>query len=439
MPLTSDTVYSFDQAKGVMAEYIRSLAPSLAFTRIEIKIKPIDQIGWLSAQDASVKIFGANQDDSAAIAGIGEALNCAGKGKVNYKKIFKQLRSHLTPRYPYLQWYGGFSFDASKTAAGWGRFGSWRFVLPRFELARDKNKMIFCCNFAGRVDKSRIIKELSALNGSSTKGRLNMEVSRRKDCPQAADWANEVNEVLRSISRGKCRKVVLARKTDLFLKEMPDPWAMLKTLKKVTSGSYHFAFGFGPSVFLGASPERLYKRQGRTILSEALAGTKPANTTAKVLLQSVKDKHEHQLVVEAIAYGLKHLCGDFTLDSKPGIKTLSNGHHLNTKFQGQLKEGVRDEDILELLHPTPALGGVPRDFALQYIRRKEPFARGWYAGPLGYVGFDWAEFVVGIRSGLINGKCLSVFAGAGIVAGSGSDDEWNEIENKISNFIKIIK
>ena len=123
----------------------------------------------------------------------------------------------------------------------------------------------------------------------------------------------------------------------------------------------------------------------------------------------------------------------------PGILTLPNGHHLITKFQGQLKDGINDEDILQFLHPTPALGGTPRKQAMDIIRKLEGFSRGWYGAPIGYVGLDWAEFVVGIRSGLVRGKNLSVFAGAGIVQGSEAQAEWDEVENKISNFIKIIQ
>ena len=135
----------------------------------------------------------------------------------------------------------------------------------------------------------------------------------------------------------------------------------------------------------------------------------------------------------------KVFCTSFNREKCPKILTLSNGHHLITKFQGQLKDGINDEDILQFLHPTPALGGAPRKQAMAIIRKLEGFSRGWYGAPVGYVGLDWAEFVVGIRSGLARGKKLSIFAGAGIVQGSQAAGEWDEVENKISNFIKIIR
>ena len=175
------------------------------------------------------------------------------------------------------------------------------------------------------------------------------------------------------------------------------------------------------------------------IESEALAGTMPKSTHPKQLRNSGKNKREHALVVDAINASFKEFCTGFSRDKHPGVLTLPNGHHLITKFQGQLKDGINDEDILQFLHPTPALGGVPRQQAMAIIRKLEGFSRGWYGAPIGYVGLDWAEFVVGIRSGFLRSKRLSVFAGAGIVQGSEAQSEWDEVENKISNFIKIIR
>lgn len=91
---------------------------------------------------------------------------------------------------------------------------------------------------------------------------------------------------------------------------------------------------------------------------------------------------------------------------------------------------------MSYLHPTPAVGGFPREAALREIAALEPFDRGWYAGPIGWVGKDAAEFAVAIRSGLVAGDRVNLYSGAGIVPGSSPDKEWEEIENKIGNFIK---
>jgi len=409
--------------------------------RIEIKIKPIDPLAWLAAQDNAVKIYGANQDDSAAIAGIGEAACVRGSGRVNYPSVFRNLRKYLRPQYPYLQWYGGFCFDDRAP-------GSFRFVLPRFELARDRGKMIFCCNLIGPLSPAafgRIIRDLDRFPEKASLKNSALKAVLRRDNPSSKQWEKNIRGVLSAIERGKYHKVVLARKTILTFVDILNPWVMLKRLRKVTLNSYHFCFQFGPSVFLGASPERLYKRQGRRVLSEAVAGTcRRGRTSAEdrrlkiALARSPKNAHEHALVVGSIQENLGGLCQRLDHAVRPGVLSLGNGHHLLTKFEGQLKDGVKDEDVLQCLHPTPALGGSPKEKAMAVIRALEPFDRGWYGGPLGYVGLDWAEFVVGIRSALVKGKQLSVYAGAGIVEGSEPQAEWQEIENKIGNFIKII-
>jgi len=438
---------SLEKAQEQMSALVAAYKPSQSIERIEIKIHPVDMLSWLSLQRDEVKIYGANQSDTVSIAGIGQAVCVRGKRLGNFKKVFKQLRSFLSSKYPYLQWYGGFCFDEQHPDADWREFGAYRFVLPRFELAAQGGKMIFCCNLKGRENIADILKQLnrivfSSKNGfplqfrfAKQSGRGN-DMMRRSDNPDQKLWQKDVGSILADRS---VEKVVLARKTSLYFKQAPDPWAMLRQLKAVTSNSYHFAFQFKKTVFLGASPERLFRRYQRSIESEALAGTMPKSTSPKQLGNSDKNKHEHALVVDAINASFKEFCQSFSRDKTPGILTLPNGHHLITKFHGQLKDGINDEDILQSLHPTPALGGSPRKQAMAIIRKLEGFSRGWYGAPIGYVGLDWAEFVVGIRSGLANAKKLSVFAGAGIVRGSEAAAEWDEVENKISNFIKIIR
>jgi menaquinone-specific isochorismate synthase len=425
-----------------MSSWIAAYKPSHTIKRIEIKIQPVDMLSWLSLQKDDVKIYGANQTDTMSIAGIGQAVCLTYRKLGNIKKIFKELRHSLSPQYPYLQWYGGFCFDDRHADDDWKEFGAYRFVIPRFELAAQGDKMIFCCNLAGHVNIKGVLRQLAAIQvniteeGEKQKKVLNTKIEHRGDEPDQKHWQQDVDAILADKS---VEKVVLARKTDLHFKQAPDPWAMLRQLKAVTPNSYHFAFQFKRSIFLGASPERLYRRHQRTIESEALAGTMPKTKDPRALQGSKKNKYEHALVVDAINATFKDICKEFSRDKEPGILTLPNGHHLITKFQGQLKDGINDEDILQFLHPTPALGGTPREKAMAIIRKLEGFSRGWYGAPVGFVGLDWAEFVVGIRSGLVRDKKLYVFAGAGIVKGSEAAAEWDEVEIKISNFIKIIQ
>ena len=156
---------SLEDARDQMSSFIAAYKPSRTIERIEIKIQPVDMLCWLSLQKNDVKIYGANQSDTVSIAGIGQAVCVTDRKLGNIKKIFKQLRNLLSPKHPYLQWYGGFCFDEQHSDDDWEEFGAYRFVMPRFELAAQSGKMIFCCNLTGRENsiKMRFSDEVSAL------------------------------------------------------------------------------------------------------------------------------------------------------------------------------------------------------------------------------------------------------------------------------------
>ena len=141
---------------------------------------------------------------------------------------------------------------------------------------------------------------------------------------------------------------------------------------------------------------------------------------------------------QSIIERLNPLCETLGIDALPSEMTLAQGRHLVSRIEGLLAEGVTTLDILETLHPTPAVGGTPRPDALDAIRRLEPFDRGWYAGPVGWIGPDAAEFAVALRCGLVWPRRLSLFSGAGIVSGSTPEAEWDEIEHKIVSFTQVL-
>jgi menaquinone-specific isochorismate synthase len=126
------------------------------------------------------------------------------------------------------------------------------------------------------------------------------------------------------------------------------------------------------------------------------------------------------------------------VDKDISVLKLHQCQHLRTHIEGILEQDNTDADLLRTLHPTPAVGGLPKEGAVRWIAEAEPFDRGWFAGPVGWIGGDSAEFAVGIRSGLVSDTTLSLYAGAGIVPGSEAEQEWAEIENKLSPFVGIL-
>jgi menaquinone-specific isochorismate synthase len=209
-----------------------------------------------------------------------------------------------------------------------------------------------------------------------------------------------------------------------------------------------FVFGIQPkdgTAFIGASPERLFRRIDNTVECEALAGTRPRGKTddedtalGEQLLGSEKDRREHGYVLDTVVNTVKELCSGQIIEDQVSLLKLPRVQHLMARFRGQLADDINDSDLLEALHPTPAVGGLPREKAIGHIGSLERFDRGWYAGPVGWMGAQSTEFAVGIRSGLIEDSSILLYSGAGIVKGSDAESEWQEIENKMAGFLNVI-
>jgi menaquinone-specific isochorismate synthase len=233
----------------------------------------------------------------------------------------------------------------------------------------------------------------------------------------------------------------------LELTETITPFALVEILAGGAPACFHFCLQptANSGAFLGASPELLFRREGTRLESEAVAGTRPRSLDTvederleSQLLKMSKEQLEHRLVVDSLETTFCELCADFSQDTAPSVLKLSRVQHLRTAFSGQLNEGVGDDAILRAFHPTPATCGSPCAAAARFIAVNELFDRGWYAGPVGFVSRDEAEFAVAIRSMLWLGRKTHVFAGAGIVDGSESEREWSELEDKIAGVLHLL-
>lgn len=252
-------------------------------------------------------------------------------------------------------------------------------------------------------------------------------------------YEQAVARAVERITAGDFEKVVLARAKDLLADAPMHPLRALHGLRQRFSECYAFsvANGRGHS-FIGASPERLARVNGGVLMTEALAGSTGRGGSADedealgaALLASDKDRREHRLVLDSIVRRLTPLGLEIDYPSAPQLRRLANVQHLHTPVRIALPVGVRLLDVLSRLHPTPAVGGVPRTAALAGIRALENFPRGLYAGALGWLDSRGnGEFFVGLRSALIEGPKARLYAGAGIVAGSEPAQERAETELK---------
>ncbi|HMD60750.1 MAG TPA: isochorismate synthase, partial [Opitutaceae bacterium] len=248
-----------------------------------------------------------------------------------------------------------------------------------------------------------------------------------------------VRRAVGRISRGEFEKIVLARAKDVAAAAPFHPLRMLNGLRQrfPDCSAFSVANGRGQS-FIGASPERLLRVDGRVALTEALAGSTGRGATASEdaslgsrLLHSEKDLREQRIVLDSILRVLGPLGLQLSHPARPLLRRLSNVQHLHTPVEARLPEGVRLLDILGRLHPTPAVGGTPRELAVPAIGELEPFPRGLYGGAIGWLDSrGGGEFVVGLRSALVDGSRARMYAGAGIVAGSSPETEFAETELK---------
>lgn len=257
------------------------------------------------------------------------------------------------------------------------------------------------------------------------------------------EWKQAVLAGRDAVRAGRLRKVVLARVVDIEADVELDQTAVLRRLR----ATYPTCLRFAVDGFVGASPELLIARRGDMVRAQPMAGTAPRvgdpsadAQLAAGLLASVKDRTEHQVTIDEVEVGLLPFCSYLDALAQPEVVAVANVQHLATLVEGRLSQPL--PSVLELvaaLHPTPAVGGDPRDEALTMIAELEPRGRGRYAGPVGWVDSAGnGEFAVGIRSAELSGARARVYAGVGVVADSDPDAELAETQAKFQAMLSAL-
>jgi isochorismate synthase len=250
-----------------------------------------------------------------------------------------------------------------------------------------------------------------------------------------AHYVAAVGQVLQAIQRGTLRKGVVARCARISLPAPMRPSTVVQRLVAGQPRCHVYAFGCREELFVGATPETLCRWDGRTLASMALAGSVPATHAdpRQALLQSAKDRAEHAIVVEHVVKVLRQAGLEPVHPVAPSVLALAQVHHLHTPVEAPLGDAALARQVAQALHPTPAVAGDPLDAATRILSAVEPFDRGWYAAPVGWVQGDGAfHWVVALRCALVAGRQALLFAGAGIVAGSDPHAEWRETETKMA-------
>jgi len=412
-----------------MSEQSRTLCVNSArhfhrFSKREIS-GPLDLFCWLKEQETSIKVYWQDRDGT-EIAAVGSVLTlrtppCFEKGNDSPARF-----------------WGGHAFFPSHVPKDdvWNSFPRVCFFLPQTEIIRREGKIEVITN---SINGPLSEKPIHA--GYFAKGQMSLKAP--DHFPTEKNWLRLIEQSLGEIQTSVFEKVVMARRSTHFFETATDPFEILSRLP--SKRTIRFAFQFGKdAAFIGATPERLFKREGNQLYTEAVAGTRKRGQTEeedlaleKELLRDTKERREFAFVKQSIEEGLKSLCEKLQSQEEDDVIKTPNVQHLHNAFEGKLLEGVHDAAILSALHPTAAMGGLPKSSALEHLLKYEPFERGWYASPLGYSSEKEAEFAVGIRSALVEKDKIHFFAGTGIVAGSLPEKEWEELEHKVSLWRKI--
>jgi menaquinone-specific isochorismate synthase len=402
------------------------------------------------------RTFWAAPDEATVVAG-GTAATVTADGSDRFEAVHegidRVLRSgdvHAGTEAACPRLFGGFAFhDEGSDGATWADFPGARFVLPRVQVTDADRGTWLTVNAVGpdatpSAVEDRLAAERERLEAVAVDdpdpGPPPDIVSRTRTTPRAA-WRESVDAAVDRIRAGDLQKVVLAQALAVTLDRPLSVPEVLDRLGDTYPDCYRFlveptADADRPS-FFGATPERLVSRHGRTVTTGALAGTTGRGDTpaeddwlAEELLHDGKNVHEHDLVAETIRDQLDPFASSITAGQRR-VRRLATVQHLFTPITATLDRDTHVLDLVEALHPTPAVGGLPPERALATIRETEPFDRGWYAAPVGWVDAAGnGSFAVALRSALARGDTATLFAGVGVVADSDPDREWDEVQLK---------
>ncbi|WP_410764704.1 isochorismate synthase MenF [Haloferax sp. DFSO60] len=341
------------------------------------------------------------------------------------------------------RFFGGLAFHEAATGRDpWTDFPAARFVVPEVQLvfSGDEAWITLTVRDGDAASLSDRLADLHETFESLTE-RAPAEppgVASRHRTTSLEAWHESVDAAVSRIRAGDLRKVVLAQALEVELEQAISVPDMLARLGTTYPDCHRFLVEpkTGAS-FLGATPERLVSIRGETVETGALAGTTGRGDTddedewlAEELLASTKDNHEHELVAEAIREQLDPFCESIRVGER-GVRKLATVQHLWTPIDATLEREEHVLDLVEALHPTPAVGGLPPADAFDVIRDTEPFDRGWYAAPVGWFDANGdGSFAVAIRSAVVDETVATLFAGVGLVADSDPDAEWDEVQLK---------
>lgn len=444
------------------------------YATFSFSIQSIDPLAYLEMcwKKDAFQYYWEKPAEEFAIAAGNSIASVTGTGSDRFDIINKKVNdiyqdatefSSFSHPYSGLFLLGGFSFFDQNRDELWNDFPPASFTLPEWMIIKDGKFTL--ATFAVDLYKfntatevyNNIIAKLEGLKAifehksSANRPHRNGKISATPIPKQKSDyqkWYDSVNKAKNLISNNAFDKIVLARNIKVPKSKEISPTQVVNNLRKQYTNCYNFLI-HKPSgtTFLGSTPERLISARNKLLLTEALAGSIERGNTAtedtfleKKLSGNGKDQNEHNYVIRDIEERLEPFVKELNRSATPEIKKLSNVQHLYTPIRAQLNEESNIFDVLDQLHPTPAVGGYPWQNAAPFIKELEHFERGRYAGPVGWMNSKGnMEFAVAIRSALCTKNYAHLFAGCGIVKDSDPATEWEETNLKLKPMLSALQ
>tara|TARA_Y100001970_G_C14156413_1_gene815841 strand:+ start:41 stop:1435 length:1395 start_codon:yes stop_codon:yes gene_type:complete len=405
-------------------------------------------------------LIGNNKTDL-TILGFGSVheIECSNSFDINNvkSKIHKVLNNIISindNEYANPKFLGGYAFNIDSNFDGeWRRFPKGKFILPECMITLSKNQTWITIIKKIDSDKSsntlynEILKIYDSIyQNNMLKPLTPINILNINDNIEKNDYLNIVDEIIDKVKSNNISKIVFARSKHISFDRPLDLRNIMKMIQDIYPDCINFFVKFPKSgIFFGSTPERLILKNGNYIKTQAIAGTMKRGinldediSIATKLKTDKKNIKEHKYVIDEITKILNAKLNTLKVSKKPKILKLKQLQHLVSNISGYLKTDTHILELVNILHPTPAIAGTPTDKALKLINHYEKNNRGWYSGPLGWIDKNGdGDFCVALRSGYINNNDLQLFSGGGIVADSNSEDEWEETELKFRTILDL--
>ncbi|SOC36661.1 isochorismate synthase [Ureibacillus acetophenoni] len=443
---------------------VGSKSAGLHFYIETVEVNRLSALAFYAAGESHFKgkrFFWQNREKTFTLVGLGHAHVIENNGNENrfdeVEKAWMELTKNIVKeeKEPQPILFGGFTFDPQNDESGeWDGFPQSYFTVATYQLVIQNDKAYVSIHLVTdqldsrdqfeqlRMERDRLIhaaqvKELKTYN---------KPVMVNYDERNKEQYLQSVEMVSNLIQDKKAEKVVIARSLLMdFEDEITSPQVLSHVINEQPE-SYLFGLERNDLLFFGASPERLVKVVNGHAYSSCVAGSVKRGKTAEAdqmlgeeLLNDPKNLGEHQHVVNMIVDTFAKNCIQYKVPKKPRLLKIRDIQHLFTPVEGTLLPKATILQLVKDLHPTPALGGVPRKEALTIIRNAESMNRGLYAAPLGWVDAEGnGEFAVAIRSASLKDNKAILYAGGGIVAESEAQSEYEETLVKFRPMLRAL-